>query len=191
MIAPLATGPLTHAAPQFVSKQRLASDSMFGAHRSSIATIGQIVTHARCKRLCVPMPNFDIQTFDDLLRAARRQADPQRLLFVFARAELPEDSTPEQRTRFDAGVGGALIPLMCVDKGPDELGTFSELVEESCSLGLEWTIVFVASLAGQGGRAPTSESTEAPLQSMVEAIKAGTHRSFIPFDRNGRPVLFE
>ena len=79
---------------------------------------------------------------------------------------------------------------MC-GKTPEELGTFSELVEESRSLGPEWTIVFVASLAGRGGRAPTNEDAEAPLQSMVESIKAGSHGSFIPFDRNGRPVLFE
>jgi hypothetical protein len=137
------------------------------------------------------MPNLHIRTFDDLLRAARQQPEPQRLLFVFAGAELPDDSTPEQRRRFAAGAGGALVPLMCVDKSPDELGTFGALVAESRSLGPEWTILFVASLAGQGGRAPTSEDAEAPLQSMVESVKAGSHRSFIPFDRNGRPVVFE
>ena len=137
------------------------------------------------------MPSLNISTFDDLLRAAREQPEPQRLLFVFAGAELPEDGTPEQRRRFDAGAGGALIPLMCVDKTPDELGTFSELVEESRSLGPEWTIVFVASLGGQGGRAPNSEGADAPLRSMVEAIRGGSHGSFIPFDRNGWPILFE
>ena len=137
------------------------------------------------------MSNLNISTFDDLLRAARQQPEPQRLLFVFAGTELPEDSTPEQRRRFAAGAGGALIPLMCVDKTPEELGTFSELVEESRSLGPDWTIVFVASLAGQGGRAPTSADAEAPLRSMVEAIKGGSHGSFIPFDRTGRPILFE
>jgi hypothetical protein len=137
------------------------------------------------------MPDLNIRTFDDLLRAARRQPEPQRLLFVFAGAELPEGSTPEQRTRFDAGAGGALIPLMCVDKTPDEVGTFSQLVEESRALGPEWAIVFVASLAGQRGRAPTSDDAEAPLRSMVASIKGGSHRSFIPFDRNGQPVLFE
>jgi hypothetical protein len=137
------------------------------------------------------MPNLNSYTFDDLLRAARQQPELQRLLFVFSGAELPEDSTPEQRRRFDVGAGGALVPLMCVDKTPDELGTFSELVEESRTLGPEWKIVFVASLAGQGGRAPISEAAEAPLRSMIEAIKGGSHRSFIPFDRNGQPVLFE
>ena len=137
------------------------------------------------------MPNLNIRTFDDLLRAARQQPEPQRLLFVFAGAELPEDSSPEQRRRFAAGAGGALVPLMCVDKTPDEMGTFSALVEESGSLRPDWTIVFVASLAGRRGRAPTHEDADAPLQRMVESIKAGAHGSFIPFDRNGRPVLFE
>src|SRR5512140_1484050 len=137
------------------------------------------------------MPNLNIDTFDDLLRAARRQPEPQRLLFVFAGVELPDDSTPEQRRRFAAGAGGALVPLMCVDKTPDELGTFSKLVEESCALGTDWTIVFVASLAGRRGRAPASADAEAPLRSMIESIKAGAHGSFIPFDRSGRPVAFE
>ncbi len=53
------------------------------------------------------------------------------LLFVFMRAELPEDNTPEQRQRFAAGAGGALVPLMCVDKTPGELSTFAALAEES------------------------------------------------------------
>ncbi len=132
-----------------------------------------------------------INTFDDLLSAARQQPEPQRLLFVFAGAELPGDSTPEQRRRFEAGAGGALVPLMCVDKTPDELGKFAALVAESRLMGPGWTIVFVASLSGRGGRAPTREDAEAPLQGMVESIKAGSHGSYIPFDRNGRPVLFE
>ena len=66
----------------------------------------------------------NIASFDDLLRAARDQPEPQRLLFVFANAVLPDDSTPEQRARFEAGQGGALAPLMSVDKAPEDLGTF-------------------------------------------------------------------
>jgi len=57
---------------------------------------------------------MNISSFDDLLRAAREQPEPQRLLFVFANAVLPEDSTPEQRARFEAGESGALAPLMSV-----------------------------------------------------------------------------
>lgn len=46
---------------------------------------------------------MDISSFDDLLRAAQQQPEPQRLLFVFASADLPDHSTPEQRARFQAG----------------------------------------------------------------------------------------
>jgi hypothetical protein len=137
------------------------------------------------------MPDLSISNFDDLLRAARQQPEPQRLLFVFAGVELPDGSTPEQARRFAAGAGGVLVPLMCVDKTPDELTTFSTLVEESRLVGPDWAIVFVAGLAGRGGRAPTSKEAEGPLQSMVESIKAGAHQSFIPFGTDGRPVRFE
>lgn len=134
---------------------------------------------------------MNISSFDDLLSAARQQSLPQRLLFVFTSAQLPEVSTPEQRRRFAAGGGGELAPVMCVDKTPDELTSFAALVEESRALGPAWAIVFVAALGGQGARAPTSQDAEAPLQRMVDAIKAGTHHSFIPFDRDGRTVRFE
>lgn len=132
---------------------------------------------------------MNISSFDDLLQAARQQTEPQRLLFVFAGADLPEDSTPAQREQFLAGQGGALTPLMYVDKTPEELHTFADLVQESHQFGKEWSIVFAAALSGSGGLAPTSEAAEKPLQRMVEAIKAGTLGTFIPFDRQGQPVM--
>ena len=130
-----------------------------------------------------------ISNFDDLLRAAREQSEPQRLLFVFANAVLPDDSTLEQRARFEAGEGGALAPLMSVDKSPEELDTFAALVEESRRFGPDWAIVFVAGLSGRHGRAPTSEEADWSLQRMSESIKAGAIDVFIPFDRRGEPVL--
>jgi hypothetical protein len=132
---------------------------------------------------------MNISNFDDLVRTAREQPEPQRLLFVFANAVLPDDSTPEQRERFQAGQGGALTPMMSVDKTPEELGTFAALVEESCRFGHDWAVVFVASLSGHGGCAPTSEEADRSLQSMIESIKAGSMGSFIPFDRRGEPLL--
>lgn len=132
---------------------------------------------------------MSISSFDDLLRAAREQSEPQRLLFVFANAVLPDDSTPEQRARFEAGQGGALAPLMSVDKAPEELKTFAALVEESRQFGHDWAIVFVASLSGRDGRAPTSEEADRSLQRMIESIESGLFGSFIPFDRQGQPML--
>jgi hypothetical protein len=132
---------------------------------------------------------MNIASFDDLLQAARLQAEPQRLLFVFTSAELPQDSTPAQRAHFQSGQGGALVPMMCVDKAPDELKTFADLVDESSQFGGAWSIVFAAALSGMAGVAPSSATAEKALQRMVDAIKAGTLGTFIPFDRQGQPVM--
>ena len=123
-----------------------------------------------------------ISSFDDLLQAARAQPEPQRLLFVFAGVELPDDATSAQRER------GALHPLMCVDKRPDELASFTTLIEESSQFGHDWGIVFAAAMSGTVNRAPTSEDAEEPLQRMVEAIKRGEHGAYIPFDPQGHAV---
>lgn len=134
---------------------------------------------------------MNISSFDDLLQAARQQEEPQRLLFVFTSVDLPEDSTSTQREQFLAGRGGALVPIMCVDKTPEELLNFAELVQESNQFAQEWSILFAAALSGSGGLAPTSEAAEKHLLIMVEAIKAGTLGTFIPFDRQGQPVMLD
>jgi len=134
---------------------------------------------------------MNVAGFEDLLHVARAQPEPQRLLFVFADVELPGDSGPEQRARFLAGEGGALVPLMSVDKKPEELGTFAELVEESRQFGRNWAVVFVAALAGHDGFAPTSAEADRSLNYMIEAIKAGSFGSFMPFDRQGQPLIFD
>ena len=129
-----------------------------------------------------------ISSFDDLLQAARAQPEPQRLLFVFAGVELPDDASADQRQRFEAGQGGTLVPLMCVDKRPDELASFDALTQESSQFGHDWGIVFAAAMSGSLNRAPTSEDAEEPLQRMVEAIKRGKHGAYIPFDAQGHAV---
>jgi hypothetical protein len=131
-----------------------------------------------------------ISTFHDLLQAARAQSQPQRLLFVFAKAGVPDDATPEQRERFGAGRGGTLTPLMCVDKSPDELGSFDALLEESRQFGQTWDLVFVAALSGAGKTGPTPKHVQDSLQRMVESIRSGAVSRFIPFDVYGQPVQF-
>ena len=134
---------------------------------------------------------MNIESFDDLLHAARAQPEPQRLLFVFAGAELPADASAEQRRQFDAGEGGELAPLMCVDKAPDELSGFAALAAEAAQAGPPWAIVFTATLSGRGGVAPTRADAQAPLQRMVDAIKAGRLDGLLPFDRHGDPVRLD
>lgn len=124
---------------------------------------------------------MNISTFDDLLAAARQQPEPQRLLFVFAAAELPADSTPEQAARFETGQGGALVPLMCVDKTPHEIVSFAALAEEARQFGQPWALVFVAGM-------PDGRDAEAPLQRMVEDVKRGALGNYLPFNARGEPV---
>ncbi len=130
-----------------------------------------------------------ISSFEELLQAARAQPEPQRLLFVFAAAELPDDSSADERRRFQAGEGGALAPRMCVDKAPAELRNFEALLEEARAFGDDWVVVFAAALAGRGGIEPSSADAEKPLERMIEAIRIGAHGSYIPFDRSGQVLL--
>ena len=126
-----------------------------------------------------------ITCFDDLLQEARQQPAPQQLLFVFARAELPDDATPAQRAHFEAGRGGALTPVMCVDKAAHDLGSFAVLMEESRQMGADWAVLFAAALGGRDGVAPSPGDADAALQRMVESIRAGAIDGFVPFDRQG------
>jgi hypothetical protein len=133
---------------------------------------------------------MNIDNFNDLLMAARAQPTPQRLLFVFVGVELPDDATPEQRTHFEAGHGGALVPLMCVDKTPQELESFETLRQEATQFAQPWALVFAAALSGTGASAPTSANTETALQTMVDAVKRGNIETYIPFDAQGHTVHF-
>ena len=109
---------------------------------------------------------MDISSFDDLLQAARMQPEPQRLLFVFAAVELPDDATPAQRARFEAGQGGALVPLMCVDKTPQELASFE-------ALPFIRRAIFIASPLR--GRRPATVSRRAHHLSARHTIQASRH----------------
>lgn len=131
---------------------------------------------------------MNIANFDDLLRAARAQDQPQRLLFVFAQAELADDSTEEQRERFEAGEGGALAPVMAVDKSAAEIADFAALVQESLQFGKPWAIVFVAALSGRAGKAPSQADVGQALDRMTESIRSGALSAFVPFDRDGATV---
>lgn len=133
---------------------------------------------------------MNITQFADLLSAARGQTEPQRLLFVFVTAQLPDDATEAERQRFQEGQGGSLQPVLCVDKLPEEIDDFAALLDESGRTGIAWDLLFAAGLSGRGGIAPSADEAEQPLKMMVGAIESGSIGNFLAFDRDGQAVAF-
>lgn len=129
-------------------------------------------------------------SYHQFLQDSHAQPEPQRLLFVFAKAELPNLPTRDQQARFQSVQGGTLTPVICVDRLADELSDFRALAEESRDTGQQWDIVFAASLPGKKDAAPTSIDAERPLLMMIDAIHRGAIERFLAFDRNGEAVHF-
>lgn len=129
-----------------------------------------------------------IECYTDLLKAAAAQPESQRLLFVFCKAELPEDASAAEKEQFEQGNGGSLLPVTCVDKAVDEVSHFEQLVKESTATGQHWDIVFIAALSGRAGIAPSSDEAQQPLTMMVESIRLGNLGNYLPFNRGGELI---
>ena len=129
-----------------------------------------------------------ISSYSDLIQASHSQQEPQRLLFVFCRAELPDEASPEERAAFERGEGGALTPVICVDKTPEEAPDFGALQEESRATGQSWDVVFVAAMSGRGRTPPSTDEAQQPLTMMVESIRLGHISNYLPLDSYGNAV---
>jgi len=127
-----------------------------------------------------------IKMFKELLQMTNEQSAPQRLMFLFANAEStnPKKSKKHQR--------GTISPVMCVDKLPSELTTFSALVKEADSIAKQWNFVFIASLSGENGVAPTTDEAEPFLNKMANDIETGNGIGrYVIFDREENPIELE
>lgn len=131
---------------------------------------------------------MNIEHFDDLLRVARAQPEPQCLLLVFVQVELPEGSTEVERADFEAGQGGALVPVMCVDLAPERVAGFEQLRAEADGRGAEWAMVLAGALGGQGGRAPDDATVSGALDRLVQRVQMGDIDGLVPFNRAGEAL---
>ena len=133
---------------------------------------------------------MSISSFADLLAAAVEQPQPQRLLFMFAKAELPQGQVVSQEQQLENQQSGELRAVMCVDKLPEELSDFEHLVAESKHTGKTWDVVFVTSMSGQGGVAPSSDAASRPLDMMVESLRNGNIGNYLAFNQAGELLQF-
>src|SRR5690606_24738312 len=111
--------------------------------------------------------HFELTHFDDFLALARKQTEPQKLLLILTRRELPHGHTEEQARQFEAGKGGHLAPLAGIDKLPKDLTDFNAFVEESRQAVADWDAVFVAALPGVEGELPTAKATDDAIEKML------------------------
>jgi len=134
------------------------------------------------------MSTFELNHFDDFLTIARSQPEPQKLILVLARRELPTGYTEQQARDFEEGYGGHLAPLAGIDKRPDELADFSSLVEEAKQASDTWDAVFVAALSGTDNNLPTPKAVDDAIEKVIHAIRNGMINNLLAFDRSGVPM---
>jgi len=127
-----------------------------------------------------------IKLFKELLSMTNEQVEPQRLLFLFANAESINEKKSKKHQR------GTISPIMCVDKLPADLSTFSALVKEADAIEKNWNFVFIASLSGENGKAPTEDEAEPFLNKMTNDIETGNGIGrYVIFDREENAIELE
>lgn len=121
--------------------------------------------------------------FDELLIRAKEQPDAQQILFLFTSTDVTRKSRKQDTQR------GTISPVMMVDKTPEELQSFTELVKEADAINSQWDLVFIACLSGTGAVPPKLEDTEYYLKQMAKDVEGGTniHR-YVVFDRQENPI---
>lgn len=126
-----------------------------------------------------------ISNFDDLLKAAHEQEDAQRLLLLFANAE--SESKKHKSTQ-----RGTVSPVMCVDKLPQDIPSYTALIAEADKMSKDWNLVLITSLSGKGPVAPSTEDAEPVLNQMTNNLTSGQNiAQYVIFDREGNAVSMQ
>ena len=140
---------------------------------------------AHFKTLGEPM---EINSYQEFIQMAKQQPEPQRLLLVLAKAQMPDQPTEAQKAQFEQQAGGNLEPVLCVDKLPEEIEDFQTLVEESKRTDIDWDIAFISAMDGRGGHPVSSDEATQPLEMMVQQIQAGMIKHFLTVNKQGELV---
>ncbi|MFT6206389.1 MAG: hypothetical protein ACJA0T_000286 [Colwellia sp.] len=127
-----------------------------------------------------------MKTFKELLELTHEQEQPQRLMFLFANAESTNAKKSKKHQK------GTILPVMCVDKLPEELTTFAALKAEADTIEESWNFVFIASLSGENGMTPSEDDAEPFLNKMVNDVQTGNNVGrYVIYDRDENPIELE
>lgn len=128
---------------------------------------------------------MEIANYREFLQLVKTRPEPQRLLFVFTDAQLPDDASEHEREQFREREGAALTPILCGDRLATEMEGFSSLCREVEVTGRQWEVLFVSSITRGDGAMPTVADVEQFMKVMLEAIKQGKVSRFAAFNRDG------
>lgn len=115
---------------------------------------------------------------------AKEMEDAQRLLFLFAKGT---NMLGEGTSSYESGT---IEAVMCVDKSPEELTTFEDLVNEADQYTKKWNFIFTTALSGQKGQSPSDQEVDAALTKMSNIFNSGEDLSrFVVWDRQEQSVV--
>lgn len=116
--------------------------------------------------------------FEQFVNESKKQEPPVRILFLFAKAT---DMLTEKQTSYSSGT---IEAVMCVDKVPDSLGSFQQLVAEADGYSSAWNFIFASTLSGKEKEEPTESEVDQALHKMSNIFLKGEDlSSFIIWNR--------
>ncbi|MBT3585954.1 MAG: ribonucleotide reductase subunit alpha [Halobacteriovoraceae bacterium] len=121
--------------------------------------------------------------FEQLLNRAKNEKQPQQVLLLFAKAT---DMFSE--AKFDHQ-SGTIDSIMCVNKSPDELTNFKNLVSEADQFSKDWNFIFISTLSGCDNQGPSEKDIDLALHKMSNTFANGDDLSqFLVFNRDEQLV---
>ncbi len=122
--------------------------------------------------------------FKQLIKAAKAQSQPQRLLFVLAKTD-----TSQSQTLTDQSERGTISPVMCVDKLPQDLTSLKNFINEADAINKAWDFILIAGMNGENGKAPSTDEAEPLLNKMANDLVQGQDLSrYLILDRNDNQI---
>jgi len=122
------------------------------------------------------------------LNIARQQKEPQIMILVLAKSELPSNHSQSQKNCYINKEGGHLAPIAGVHKLPSDLADFSQFCDEARHIDEKWDAVFVTTLSGINSTLPTQKAIDSAFEKVIHAIRNGLVDQFLIFNRDGTPL---
>jgi len=126
-----------------------------------------------------------IETFDELIGMACREANPSVLLTCVLRSDTMKTASGEAPETVLSGEG-VLRPVMVKGHEVGDRLTFEQIRAEVEAAQTDWTFIMLAVLPGMHGRPPPPQQVDEQLKNMARVIHSGSGlERYLFIDRQG------